>query len=99
MSLACPQCGKRLGRGEVIKFIRLATIYCVQCNSPLSIDKTGRLAIWHPVILAFLLSILFMKVTPYQPIMLILLLAGFVVGAFNGDKYGTLHLSSEDKEE
>lgn len=96
MSLVCPKCGNRLSRWEVVKFMRLATSYCTRCNSPLSIDKRGRSAIWYPIILSFLLMLVFMRASGKELIFLILLIAGFVAGVFYGDKYGTLRVSSEE---
>ena len=95
MGLSCPKCDKRLSRWEVVRFFRLVSVSCIQCNSLLSLDKTGRTVFLFPVILSLLLSVICMMISDIGFIGGILLVAGFVVGVFCADKYGTLLASSE----
>jgi hypothetical protein len=97
MSLSCPGCGNRLSRWEAVKFIRLMTIYCTKCDSPLSLDKPGRTALWLPIILALLLIVICMKACDLKYIPLILLIAGFVAGALCADRCGTLSTPSGEE--
>ena len=98
VSLTCPKCDQRISRWEVPKFIRLASIICPQCNSSLSLDKDGRAALWIPIIISVILIVISIKANNNEFISVILLFAGFVIGSFCGDKYGTLRVTPKKDE-
>ena len=97
MSLICPKCQNKLSRWEVVKFIRLKTLYCSKCSSPLSLDNHGRTALWLPIILSLILIVIFMNAYNLAFIPFILMVAGFVAGALCGDRYGTIYTPSEEE--
>ena len=99
MSLRCPACGTRLGSFQVMKFIRLATIYCTGCNSPLRLDNRGRTALWLPIIVSFLLILVFFKEYDFDYTAPILLIAGFVAGAVSGNRFGKVDIPDREESE
>lgn len=97
MRLTCPACGRRVSIWEVPRFFRLKSVICPGCKKQISMDQTGRRALVLPVIGSLFLFGGLLRFGGGGILLLVMLAAGFIMGAFLAGRFGTLYLSEEDE--
>jgi uncharacterized protein (DUF983 family) len=97
MSLRCPECGHGLSHWETPKFLRLHSISCRRCNSPLALSNRGRIAFTISILAAILLSVLIAAATGHEFVLVIGVIVGFVIGSMTGASYGRLFVSGGEQ--
>ena len=97
MSRRCQNCRNPLGRWHYIKFYRMFSVTCPQCQAPLAISNRGRYTLYCVTVASIVLGILLDQlISPPEVLTVLVVVAGLAVGVFAASWVGVIGLSSED---
>ena len=96
MSLECPRCSNRVSGMDLLKFLRMTSIMCLECTALLSLDEKGRSALTTSIVGAVLVAIIARMVAGTNAVAVVAGIVGLYLGLQWAAREGSLRPSPDD---